>query len=287
MTTTPTIYEAALNYVKKGFSIIPCEGKKAAVAWSPFQKRRTRRDDVDRWHAAGLLNNVAIICGEVSRNLVVVDLDGDAAVFSLSVAFPELFETYIVRSGSGHGAHLYFRCKTMPRTTRGVGLSVGNIEVRADGCYVVAPPSIHPTSRMPYVVSNRQSIAQLSNLDKLTSWIEQLNREKHGPAPKPPAPAPVVAGNARIERWALAALRGEAILVSRALEGTRNSTLNRAAFKMGQLVGGGWISRADVEGQLMAAAAQLAAQEGEQTVIKTIRSGLEAGIKQPRGGTWR
>jgi hypothetical protein len=278
--TEPTIYRAALEYVRKGFSIIPCEGKKAAVPWSPFQQRRTRMADVERWERAGLLHNIGVITGRVSNNLVVIDLDGDASVLALGAEFPELFKTYTVRSGSGHGAHLYFRCETMPRTTRGVGLSFGNIELRADGCYVIAPPSIHPTSGLPYVLSNRQPIRRLPNLDQLAAWIEGLNRAKH---PVSPAPAVRLPTESRATRWALAALRAESIIVSRAPAGARNATLNRAAFKLGQLVGGGQLSRADVERELTTAAALLIHDDGESTVIRTIRSGIEAGLKQPRG----
>jgi hypothetical protein len=275
----PTILDAALQYVDKGFSIIPCEGKRAAVPWSPYQKRTTRFADVHRWFSAGLLKNVAVICGDVSRNLVVVDLDGDDAVLALGAQFPDLFNTYTVRSGSGHGAHLYFRVEVLPRSTRG-SFSFGNIELRANGCYVVAPPSIHPDSHLPYVVSNRQPIRRLSTLNDLAQWIEQLNRERHGPVTHTPAPALT---ESRATAWALAALRAESIAVEHAPAGARNATLNRAAFKLGQIVAGGQLSRAKVEQELIAAAAALIRDDGEKQVENTIRSGLEAGLKQPRG----
>lgn len=80
--------------------------------------------------------------------------------------------------------------------------------------------------------------------------------------------------------YAAAALRAEASLVREAREGTRNRTLNRAAFNLGQLVGAGLIARATVEAELAAAAAEAGLPERETAA--TIRSGLEAGISKPR-----
>jgi predicted P-loop ATPase len=70
--------------------------------------------------------------------------------------------------------------------------------------------------------------------------------------------------------------------VTHANRGERNNTLNCAAFSLGQLVGSGLLDRTRVEQTLRAAASGLAAEDGEQSVEATIRSGLEAGIAQPR-----
>jgi hypothetical protein len=77
-----------------------------------------------------------------------------------------------------------------------------------------------------------------------------------------------------------AALRHEAKAVANAREGTRNTTLNRAAFCLGQLVAAKVLSREAVEAGLTAAA--LSAGLGEREVAATLRSGLEAGMLRPR-----
>jgi hypothetical protein len=76
-------------------------------------------------------------------------------------------------------------------------------------------------------------------------------------------------------RYALAALRSEAAAVACASEGTRNDTLNRAAFKMRRFVVAGQVHPETVTATLADAAqtAGLALRE----VLPTIRSGLGVG----------
>ena len=81
-------------------------------------------------------------------------------------------------------------------------------------------------------------------------------------------------------RYGAAALGREAGLVRGAGPGTRNRTLNRAAFCLGQLVGAGLLGRGEVEAELLDAA--LAAGLPGREALGTIRSGLEAGLLEPR-----
>jgi hypothetical protein len=81
-------------------------------------------------------------------------------------------------------------------------------------------------------------------------------------------------------RYALAALEREADCVRTALPGTRNATLNRAAFCLGQLIATNALDRTMVEAALTVAA--LDAGLGEREAERTIRSGLEAGLSHPR-----
>jgi hypothetical protein len=104
------------------------------------------------------------------------------------------------------------------------------------------------------------------------------------PKPEPAAPprtpavyAAVGAGSA----YAQAALEQEAQRVVDAPEGTRNHTLNRAAFSLGQLVAGGALAEDDVVHTLRLAAEQ-AGLEGVET-LRTIASGLRGGASAPRG----
>jgi hypothetical protein len=87
-------------------------------------------------------------------------------------------------------------------------------------------------------------------------------------------------------KYALAVLERETDRVRTAGPGARNSTLNRTAFRLGQLVATRTLDRATVEVALTGAA--LAAGLEEREVERTIRSGLEAGLAHLRGpGTGR
>jgi hypothetical protein len=76
-------------------------------------------------------------------------------------------------------------------------------------------------------------------------------------------------------------LEREADRVRTAGPGTRNSTFNRAAFRLGQLLATAALDRATLEIALTGAA--LAAGLGPLEVERTIRSGVEAGLAHPRG----
>lgn len=65
---------------------------------------------------------------------------------------------------------------------------------------------------------------------------------------------------------------------------TRNDELNRSAFRLGRLVGAGELNRDDVEQALLAACDVngLNADDGERATLRTIASGLTAGMRYPR-----
>jgi hypothetical protein len=81
------------------------------------------------------------------------------------------------------------------------------------------------------------------------------------------------------ERYAAVALRAEALRVARAPVGTRNDTLNRAAFALGRLVAAGLLDAGTVTHELSAAARWSGLDRAE--TARTVRSGLRAGRRQP------
>lgn len=261
-------YLAARTYAALGMSVLPCIGKKPAGSWKQWTTRIPPSGVILEWQHQYLWQNVGIICGAVSGNLVVIDLDGRSAVHHFKQRFPELFNTYAVSSGSGEGMHLYFYVRDMPQNRR-ASWEGGNIEIRGDGCYVIAPPSIHPSGR-PYRIAFANYIVTLDNLHELEFWL----------LPKQVYHRPEPVGS--VSAWAQAALTSECHAVVSAPEGSRNDALNRAAFKLGQLVGSGQLNFALVESHLRSAAAGLAATDGEKSVVKTIHSGLMAGMQSPR-----
>jgi hypothetical protein len=80
--------------------------------------------------------------------------------------------------------------------------------------------------------------------------------------------------------YAQAALDDEIGRVLSAVNGTRNHTLNQAAFSLGQLVAGGELAEGEVVDGLTAAARQIGLTDNE--IMATIASGLRAGGTTPR-----
>jgi hypothetical protein len=68
--------------------------------------------------------------------------------------------------------------------------------------------------------------------------------------------------------------------VAGAAEGTRNDTLNRAAFSLGQLVAAGMLPAAAVSTALADVASSAGLPPDETR--RTIRSGMTAGLRNPR-----
>lgn len=269
------ILTAALEYVESGFSVLPLHGKQPATrSWARLQVQRPALSHVHEWHRRGYLHNVGIICGAVSRNLVVIDLDGPDAVNEFRRQFADrLPVTRVVRTGSGE--HWYYFADQLPTTTRTKGF-----ELRANGCYVVAPPSIHPTTGQPYQIISDSPIARRPSLESVREWIMSRITAKQGQGQR----QPVRTGNRTIGWWDRALIY-EIRAVAAAPVGQRSNTLNRAAYNLGQIVGDRLLDRARVERDLLDAA--LAAGLGEVEAQRTIRSGLEAGIAEPRSQQWR
>ena len=126
--------------VTREFLIDFCK-KPKGILWAEYQNRLPSEDEVIKWFSDWPDANIGIVTGKIS-NLVVFDLDSnDAVEYAESEGgFPD---TPKVKTGKGF--HLY---------TRHPGFEIRNrvnkkldIDIRADGGYAVAPPSIHGSGR--------------------------------------------------------------------------------------------------------------------------------------------
>jgi hypothetical protein len=97
---------------------------------------------------------------------------------------------------------------------------------------------------------------------------------------------PKARADAKLRHYVRTAMQLELHAVCAAPEGTRNRTLNKAAFALGQLVAGGYLVRAEVEAALLAAAESSGLladpKDGPEKTRNVIRLGMEAGMQQPR-----
>ena len=145
------------------------------------------------------------------------------------------------------------------------------LDIRGDGGYIIAPPSGHASGGRYHWDSPDR------NLPAPPDWLlarlrDPYARRRHGRR-RISAAAP--------SAWAQAALERELARVASAQEGTRNSTLNKASFSLGQIIGGGALDPGEVEALLVDRAAGIGL--GEREARATIASGLSAGARQPRG----
>jgi hypothetical protein len=295
ITNETRLRTAAVTYLMQGLSVIPVTGKKTMLDWKIYQKQRARTADLGWWEQSGLLKNLAIVCGAVSNNLMVLDLDGEWAVSTFDDLFPSLLDTFTVTSGSGRGKHLYFFVDDLSPTTKySRGDGHNGIELRSNGAYIVAPPSIHPDSGKPYEISVKRPIRRFQQLHYLKAWLDGLNHQSKAiPARIQRQPTIVKAGQAVLRdkkgdvvgnpvAYARAALNAEANRLT-AQNDHRNDHINLSAYRMGQFVQLGYLTTSEVENALYTAARRWS-DMSEREIRATIRSGLTSGSA---GEVWR
>ena len=148
--------DMALNYVRAGFSVIPIKGsyyargtdhdervrdaKAPLLNWTEYQKRLPTGEELRGWFRRWPKANIAIVTGRVS-GIVVVDLDSEEA--ATWAEREGLLNTACVQTA--RGVHAYFRYPEGRRIGNSVRVSGMDIDIRADGGYVIAPPSLHIT----------------------------------------------------------------------------------------------------------------------------------------------
>lgn len=270
-----------LAVIARGLAIFPLHAGSKLPAIKNWPNRCVKDPKVAlRCWSPG--DNIGVGCK--ANNLLVVDLDRHAEGADGLKSFQTLCAehrqawpaTLTVRTPTG-GLHLYFWA---PRG-RALGNSAGKLGVGIDtrgpgrgsaGGYVVGPGSV--VDGRPYVVARELPIATLPD------WLANL---LDPPAP-PPASAPVLP--IRADRYVTKVVQEEVqrVLDAGAAGGGRNNALNRSAYYLGKLVGGGLLSEQEAESALYAAAESigLVHYTGERQVRATIRSGLSAGARRPR-----
>ncbi len=144
-----SLLEAALGYRRRGWSVIPLQprGKKPLLArWKEYQDTAAGAEEITEWWTAHPDANIGIITGSVSR-LVVLDLDGSKAPQILR-AHLDLPRTGAVRTAKGF--HLYYTSSNadIGNATRLLAEGDSAVDVRGEGGYVVAPPSVHETGKV-------------------------------------------------------------------------------------------------------------------------------------------
>ena len=141
-------------HLKNGISIFPLpRGKKSnpAFKWKPYTEHLPSEAELKLWfhdHPS----NYAVIGGSVSGNLVVLDFDNPQLVRQI---LGNPVETYIANKTTrivktAHGYHFYFRntngsiASKNLRTPKDPITSI-DIDIKAEGGYVVGPGSLHPS----------------------------------------------------------------------------------------------------------------------------------------------
>lgn len=143
-----TFLDAAIEYAGKGMAVFPLKPKdKKPLTAHGVKDATTDFDKITKWWKRNPNANIGIACGQVSGGLLVIDLDerengvsGFDSLHEWESINGELPETARTITGKG-GSHILYRVDH--KENNRVDLLDG-VDVRSDGGYIVAPPSIHP-----------------------------------------------------------------------------------------------------------------------------------------------
>lgn len=150
---TPTVYDMlpyALQYAQAGlrvFPLTPCD-KMPLQGSRGLYEATNNLNKIRQWWTTNPFYNIGCATG---GDIVVIDIDegtdnnggnksGEDSITQWQSENGQLPDTLTAISGKG-GRHLYYRTTHKCSSKTGV---IKNVDIRADGGYIVLPPSIHP-----------------------------------------------------------------------------------------------------------------------------------------------
>lgn len=150
--TEKTLKDWALTYARMGLAVFPLRpGDKRPATENGCKAATTSLQQIADWWDRYPDCNIGIATGGISGGLVVIDLDIDEtkgingydSLKEWQRKNGELPETWQSITGRG-GYHLLYMDSAENKNR--VGLYEG-VDIRGEGGYIVAPPSIHPNGR--------------------------------------------------------------------------------------------------------------------------------------------
>lgn len=188
------ILQAAIAYVAAGLSVVPvrADGSKApTVSWKAYEKRRAIEFELHKWFAIDQPIGLAIIGGDISGNLEIIDFDDPSLIDPWVKAVEAVRAGLVARlprilTPKG-GAHFYYRAPAVEHNQK---LAVAEdkhvlIETRGEGGYVLAPPShpkCHPLEKA-YVHADGPLLTEIPTLtaDERTTLLETARSFNRAP----------------------------------------------------------------------------------------------------------
>jgi hypothetical protein len=164
----PGISEHAKKYNELGFNLVPLAYGQKTPAVPQLEPYFTNLMSGQEWEDDK--HNIGVITGAIS-NLIVFDIDDQSSfeVFMQKVGSlldAKLRNTFAVKTGKGY--HFYFKTEPAEFPT-GIDTTVlfegekGEIRVKGNRGYVVAPPSLHPSGK--YYEGNDKPLQTISRAD--------------------------------------------------------------------------------------------------------------------------
>jgi len=276
---TEGLRKAALDHAARGWPVFPLDpgGKRPLGRLAPHGlKQATTDGDIIRssWKAEPRAN-IGIRTGVAFD---VIDIDGPAALGALDRAMPAAEADPIVIGPTvqtPRGWHVY-----VTPTGRGNTVNLGGlagVDWRGAGGYVVAPGSVREDGApWAWYLPDDPLYGPDAAIRPAPTWLTELLERRQAAGV-----AAVLAPTGRAgSTYATVALERASGRLAAAPVGTRNDALNVEAHGLGRLVGARRLTASQAGDALLVVALRIGL--GEQEAVATIRSGLAAGIRNPR-----
>ncbi len=269
--------DSALKLAALGWQVFPLHARAKTPATRNGVKDATAatQDVADAWSGDGSAHNIGLATGGLS-DVLVLDVDGDEgdqSLRALQALHGALPDTVTVRTARGR--HLYFRYPGPDvRIRNSAGKLAKGLDVRTDGGYVVAPPSVHPDGTLYAWETDPFSAAPAD----MPEWLVKLLVDKPREEPKRTY-EPRDDGGYGHTRYGRVALEAECRELASRPEGGRNDRLNGVAFRIGQLVRARHLNELMARAEVMSAAKSCGLEDSETR--GTFASGFKAGYDNP------
>jgi hypothetical protein len=294
---SPDMLAHALEYALFGWPVFPCNPSPAKGAGKRpltphgYKDATCDLDTIQQWWSTW------------PNALIGVPMGKESGIFAIDPDAPDspdepdgiaAWERLVAEHGGmspvpmhltpGGGRHVLFNWREDRPVRNKTGRLPTGIHVRGEGGYIIVPPS-QLTDGRSYRVADSDIYWSFPDAPE---WLYDLlltSRSGDEAANVNSGVNSVFNQVGDFHPYAEEALRREREAVASEVPANRNNRLNQAAFSLGQLVGGGVLEERRVREELLEAAIDngLVYDDGEDSALRTIESGLEAGKKQPRG----
>ena len=156
------LLQSAKSYASKGLSVISTDNAKTSIfQWKKYQKAIPTDQELEQLFNTPKAKGIAVICGAVSGNLEVIDVDCKYGIkwedyeAKILDANPQLYGRLKIIRTKSEGYHIYYRCEFIegnqklaerPSTEDEKFKNPNSrqfvlIETRGEAGYVIAPPT--------------------------------------------------------------------------------------------------------------------------------------------------
>lgn len=177
---TCNFFDIAMFYAEHNIKTFPVKKQgKSPLCPNGFKSATTDRGILHEWNKKFPNCNIGIPTGTIN-NIFVVDVDGEIGTQSLIALENKYGKLDAPTVITGKGKHLYFKMPENVELKCSTSKIADHIDIRANGGYVVAPPSVHENRHL-YTWKN---FALNQDFPEAPNWLISLisNTEKqHSP----------------------------------------------------------------------------------------------------------